>query len=463
MQEWVKKELKHMDLKDERLVNRLGMLLEAFTEKPSSSIPKACGSPAETKAAYRFFENERVEADEIREGHFKATVERAKEHKTILAISDSTGLVYSSHKKLKGIGVLRNFQARGLVLHSCLLATPEEEVIGLVYQKDWRRKPEDYGKRALRAKLNIKDKESNVWPESFIQTQKYLEGHSHVIFVGDRGADMLALFNTPRGPNFDILVRACFNRRIENSKKKLFEYLEEAKLLGYKEIEVEHPETKKTRNVTLEIRSTSVTLSAKNRLKRNNLKSATMNAVVAKEVASSEPSDEKIYWRLLTTLPVENLEDAIQCIEYYKTRWLIERYHFVLKSGCKIQELQLNDAVKIGRALATYSIAAWRLMSITYLARVKPDSPCTIALEEDEWKALHCYVNKTKKVPKKPPTMAEALVQIARIGGFQARKADGPPGLKTVWVGLLALSYITDSYRLWGKKTLSKGVNMRCG
>ena len=71
-------------------------------------------------------------------------------------------------------------------------------------------------------------------------------------------------------------------------------------------------------------------------------------------------------------------------ISSYKTRWLIERYHFVLKSGCKIEKLQLEDSVKMDRALATYSIVAWRLMHLTYLARLKPNSPCTIALEEDE-------------------------------------------------------------------------------
>lgn len=451
MQEWIKDELKHMDLKDERLVKRAGILLDSFTENPSSSIPKACESSAKTKAAYRFFENERVETNKIREGFFEKTIERANNFQEVLAISDSTSLVYSSHEKLEGKGVLRNFRASGLIAHSCFIATPDEEVLGLTYQKCWGRKPEDYGKRKLRETRDIKEKESYNWLESFNQTQDYLEEHPHVIFVGDRGADILALFNLPKKQNFDLLIRACFNRRIENDKKKLFEHLETARILGYQEIEVTNPKTKKARKIKLEIRASRVTISSKNQLKKKKLRNVDINTISAKEVGGDSASNEKIHWRLLTTLPVENLENAIKCITFYKTRWLIERYHFVLKSGCKIEKLQLRDSTKIDRALALYSIAAWRLMYLTYLARVKPDHPCTIALEEDEWKALCCYVNKTRKPPKKPLTIKEAVTQVAKIGGFQGRKNDGPPGMKTVWLGLSVLSHITESYRLWCK------------
>ena len=450
MQEWIKDELIDLDMEDKRLTKRASILLDSFTENPSSSIPNACESAAKTKAAYRFFENERVEANKIREGFFKKTVERAHNFQEVLAISDATSLVYSSHEKLQGKGVLRNYRASGLIAHSCFIATPEEEVLGLTYQKCWGRNPEDYGKRKLRAKKDIKEKESYNWIQSFNQTQCYLEKHPHVIFVGDRGADMLALFNQPRKQNIDLLIRACFNRIIENNEGKLFEYLDKARLLGYKEIKVTNPKTKKIRKVNLEIRPAQVTLSV-GKHHKDDIKSVTINAISAKEAGNNKSPSEKIHWRLLTTLPVDNLSNAIKCISYYKTRWLIERYHFVLKSGCKIEKLQLRDAIKIDRALALYSIAAWRLMYLTYLARVKPNFSCTIALEEDEWKSLCCYTKKIRTPPKIPPTIKEAVTAIAKIGGFQARKNDGNPGMKTVWIGLSALSYITEGYRLWCK------------
>jgi len=107
MQRWINDELEDMDLKDKRLVKRLGMLLDSFTKKPSCSIPKACESQAKTKGAYRFFGNERVEADKIREGFFKKTAKRASKFKTVLAISDGSDFCYTSHEKLEGRGALK--------------------------------------------------------------------------------------------------------------------------------------------------------------------------------------------------------------------------------------------------------------------------------------------------------------------------------------------------------------------
>lgn len=69
---WADKELRHMDFNDLRLKDRLEKILETFTEQPSASIPQACKSQADTKATYRFLENDSVEAEEIRRGFYKA-------------------------------------------------------------------------------------------------------------------------------------------------------------------------------------------------------------------------------------------------------------------------------------------------------------------------------------------------------------------------------------------------------
>jgi hypothetical protein len=51
---------------------------------------------------------------------------------------------------------------------------------------------------------------------------------------------------------------------------------------------------------------------------------------------------------------VSGVEDVEQCLIWYSYRWLIERYHYVLKSGCSLEELQLETADRIEKALATY-------------------------------------------------------------------------------------------------------------
>ena len=159
---WAESELQHMDFNDLRLNKRFQSLLEALKEKPAASIPEACQSNADTKGAYRFFSNNCVEAQEIRTGHRQATIERMKERQNdsiFLFISDATNIVYSSHKSLKGIGVLRNQRARGLNLHTTLVTTENELLLGSIQQVCWGRKAEDYGKRSQRARLPIEQKE----------------------------------------------------------------------------------------------------------------------------------------------------------------------------------------------------------------------------------------------------------------------------------------------------------------
>ena len=90
---------------------------------------------------------------------------------------------------------------------------------------------------------------------------------------------------------------------------------------------------------------------------------------------------QAVRWLLVTSLPVSSLEDALRCLHWYSYRWLIERFHFVLKSGCRFEDLQLENAERLKRALASYLIVAWRLLWLTYEARRQPEQPCSEVLE----------------------------------------------------------------------------------
>ena len=139
MSGWAKSEVDYMHFNDKRLKKRCAILLEALGENSEASIPKACQSKAATKAAYRFFDNDQIDTNEICKGFFDSTINRIKEHKLVLILSDSTNIVYTSHKSLEGIGVLRNFKARGLNMHTAFVVTPYEQSLGILYQKIWGR------------------------------------------------------------------------------------------------------------------------------------------------------------------------------------------------------------------------------------------------------------------------------------------------------------------------------------
>jgi hypothetical protein len=160
------------------------------------------------------------------------------------------------------------------------------------------------------------------------------------------------------------------------------------------------------------------------------------------------PSNDKpIHWLLLTTLPIDTFDRAWQCVVWYSLRWLIERFHFTLKSGCKIEALQLETAARLCNALATYSILAWRLMGLTYQARLFPDASCQSVLQTAEWKILRRKFEPMNR-SKKPPTLRQAVRWIAQLGGVLARKGDGEPGLKTLWRGIGKLHHLVEGVQL---------------
>src|SRR5439155_18712754 len=88
------------------------------------------------------------------------------------------------------------------------------------------------------------------------------------------------------------------------------------------------------------------------------------------------------------------------------------------------------------------------LMMLTYLSRTRPNDPCTVVFTDPEWQAIHCYHNKSKLIPKSPPTLREITTIIARMGGYLARANDPPPGVKVLWRGLAVAQDIIDVWNV---------------
>ncbi len=157
---------------------------------------------------------------------------------------------------------------------------------------------------------------------------------------------------------------------------------------------------------------------------------------------------EPITWLLLTTLEINSIEDVKQYVRWYSYRWLIERYHYVLKSGCNLEKLQLKTAHRLEMALSTYAIVAWRLLWLTYQARCAPESSCEEVLQPHEWQALYATIHGQVDPETTPPTVAEVVRWIAQLGGFLGRKGDHSPGVKVLWRGLSRLHDIVQTWLL---------------
>lgn len=458
MQSWSEQELSQVDLGDERLNKRLMKMVEDFAENPESSVPQACGDWAATKAAYEFWKNPNVEADSIINGHVESIKERFTGQDTILAIQDTTDMNYTSHPSTEGLGHLDHPSINGLKVHSSFAVSTQGVPQGLLYQRVWARDPKTKGKKHERKKLPTEDKESQRW----LDAQKSVEGlipeDIRVITIADREADIYDLFALPRRENSELLIRMEHNRRVEHESKYLWSAVRQSPILGEVTLEVGRRVDQPPRKATLAIRIAQVSICApQNRKGRSSLKPIPVYLVLSEEEAA--PSGvEPLCWLLLVTFPVTTFEEAVMCIGYYSYRWLIERYHFVLKSGCGMEKLQLEHADRLHKALATFSIVSWRLLWITYEARVNPDSPCDRILETYEWKSLYCMTFKTTTLPITVPSLKDAVLWIAKLGGFLGRKGDGEPGVKTIWRGLRKLSNISETWEFLSDNPSVLGV-----
>ena len=431
---------------DKRLNKRAEKILEALSENSVGSIPEACNTHTETIGAYRFFDNEKASSETVMQGFYLATKERMASQKEILFISDSTSYVFTGRKTLTGMGVLRNFKARGLIMHSTL-AVVNNIVLGLIKQKSWGRKPEDYGKRMERKLLPIEQRESFKWVEHMRKAQEFLSENQHGIYICDREADMVDLFMENRHSNLDLLIRSNYNRRLTGSRLKLQDMLNNLPVMGSVDVPINRAGTRKPRIAILELKYTEVNLfSEKN-------STITINVVEAREKNTGEKVQDPVEWRLFTTGKVNSLEDAMKCVHFYTQRWLIERYHFTLKSGCKIEELQLESDKRMFTAIAMYCIVAWRIMSITYFARHESNKPSKEFFDRHEWEALYCFYNQTTVPPKTCPSIKQAVLMLAKLGGFLGRKGDGEPGMKVLWRGLRRLEGFVNAYNLFARSS----------
>lgn len=448
MQSWATWELRNVQLGDARLNRRLMKMVEDFAAQPESSVPQACGDWASTKGAYGLWRNPRVEPGAIISAHEQSTLERLQSQEMVLSIQDTTDLDFTHHPKKKDMGILDHPALRGLKAHSCLAVSAEGVPQGLIHQHVWTRDPKTVGKKHKRSKRATRDKESQRWLNALKASQEAIPEDIQVITIADREADIYDLFALPRREGSHLLIRVTHNRRVEHEAKYLWDAVRKSPVLGEVTVEVGRRGDQPPRKATLTIRVASLSIHPPtNRPGRASLPLIPVYMVLAEEDAP--PSGVKpICWLLLATFPVITFDDAIRCVRYYSYRWLIERYHFVLKSGCGLEKLQLGTAEGIHRALATYCIVAWRLLWLTYEARLNPDSPCDRVLETHEWQSLYCYIHKTSIPPATPLSLHEAVVLIARLGGFLGRKGDGEPGVKTIWRGLRRLHDIASGWQL---------------
>ena len=451
-QDWAEEELAKAQLPNQRLHRRALILLRDFFAHPQSQIPQACGSRAKAKAAYRFFDHTQVSMANVLCGHYESSMRRAEAQSVVLAVQDTTELNYSAHPATEQLGPIGEKKTKqvGMLVHDTMLYNEEGTPLGLLDVQCWVRDEEELELSAEeRRQRPIEQKESYKWLKSFAAASRLQQRYpkTQVVSIGDRESDLYELFlraqQDPHGTK--LLVRACQDRRLADGEQGLLweRVLAQPVVAGMK-LRVPPNRKKKlpARTAQVEVRYGAVELAAP--LRQPHLGSVKFWAVSVLE-ANPPAGVEAVEWMLLTNVPVESPEKALQITEWYRLRFQIEVYHRTLKSGCKIEQRQLGSAERIESCLALDLIVAWRVAYLTKLGRETPDVPCTVFFEEVQWQAITFFMTR-KPPPAQPPSLRTMQLWVALLGGFLGRKSDGEPGTKSMWLGLQRADDITEMW-----------------
>jgi len=463
--DWAEQEFGKVRLRDRRHRQRLFTVARDFYAQPAANIPQACHSRAKTKAAYRLFEHKAVKIETILASHYHSTMERIAREKiaVVLAVQDTTSFNYDTHADMEGLGPINNHVegAQGILLHDTMAYTTEGTAMGLVDIQVWARDPQQFGKRATRATRPIEQKESYKWLKSFqgaARLQRQLGAATTVVSVGDREADVYELFllaqTDPAHPK--LLIRAEQDRCLQDRDANLWRYMQSQAVAGQRELDLPRTKGRAARHCVLEVRFARVELRTPKRHRPR--EALSLWAVYVKEI-DPPSAKQAIEWMLLTTLEVNNYEQAVEKIDWYNKRWGIEEYHKTLKSVCRIENRQLDDRTVWQNCLAIDLVVAWRIEHIKKLARTQPVAPCTIAFELHEWQAVIAVQRPNQPLPSTPPSMREITRLTAELGGFLGRNSDGEPGSITLARGLQRLHDIVTGVLLVQKLLSSQPAN----
>lgn len=439
-------EMKHAQLGDPRRKERAACILESWAERPESSIPQATANRSQTNLTYRFLSQKTTSPEAMLGSHTRATLERVAQESEVWIPQDTTSLDYTTCKATQDLGPLENGHRRGFFLHSALVLSTRGTPLGLLSQESWAREASEQGKTKARRKKEIRQKESAKWLRP-LDACAQIPSTVRVLLIGDREADIYDLFAHPRPAHVDLLVRAAQNRSVEDEDLLLWDAVGATEVQTVTEIEVERARERPARRARLEVRFRAVEVSvprhAKERAKKKPVK---LWAVLVREIAAPA-GEEALEWKLLSTREVASVEQALRMVEAYTQRWKVERFHYVLKSGCQVEALQLGTRERLERALVLYSIVAWRLLWLTYQAREQPSAPCTQALSQAEWQMLYRHAHRGKAAPQEVPTLRAAVLWLGRLGGYMG-STQKSPGVKTLWRGVRRLHDLLEGARL---------------
>ncbi len=452
IEQWAAEQWGRTCLGDKRRTRRAVKLGEALASQPGEGLPTQTQSWGDLKAAYKLLHETDVTHAALIRPHCEQVRERAVASgaKVVLQIQDTTELDYTNHPRTVGLGRIGDDHGRGLLVHSCLTVIPTTatpQIMGVAAQQVWTRPERAFTGHETRAERDARAKESDVWATVVEEIGSApLEGVKFVS-VGDRASDIFSYVRKARANGWHVLLRVTQNRIVTSAdgmRDKLLDYARRLREATTKEIELRGRDGKPKRRVTLKVSFGAVLLHAPQI--GSERKQAAIQGWVVRCWSEAEETGEAIEWVLFTTIEVADAAQALEVVEWYSHRWLIEEYHKCLKSGCRIEASQLQSAEALASLLGFKSIVALRMLQLREKSRTGGAAKATEEVPREFVEVVRRKFGWAGTLEQ--ITLREFWRGVARLGGFIGRRSDGEPGWQTLWRGWQRLQDLAWSLQM---------------
>jgi hypothetical protein len=454
------------ELGDQRRTKSLVDLANRMAMHPSGSLPDKFKDPNALRRCYDLMNTETVTHAAVLQPHVRHTAQRLLEHRGIaLCLHDTTELDFTSHTSLHDqLGQIGDGHGRGYECHNSLVVLPKgREVLGLLAQQLHHRADAPEGETPAQRRER-ENRESLLWPQGAEAAQQAVEQvcaeegltvlpeELVLVDVFDRGGDSFEFLDHLDEQNRKYVGRAKHDREIrighEESGKKsqLKEHMRSLPAQGEsRTITVRSHEGEASREATVVLSWAAVQLLPPKQ-KSGHWRGQSLEVWVIRVWEPYPPKEVKpVEWFLLSNVPVLAAKDAWERVDWYCTRWVVEEYHKAQKTGCNVEGPQFETVAALEPMIALLSVIAITLLNLRAMSRdpSQQDQPATKVVSPEEMDVLSGWRYREKR----PLTIKEFFLALARLGGHQNRKKDHPPGWLVLWRGWQSLQLMVAGAR----------------
>jgi hypothetical protein len=412
-----------------------------LAQRPTGTLPQRLDW-AELKALYRLIDNDRTSPELFQEVHRPRTRDRMDRDNPVLIIHDGTEHDFSSHTAVADqLGPIGNGGCRGLLQHNSLALDPTAgELLGLIHQQTFRREPapEDETRTQRQQRPG---RESATWAEGIRAVGPMPPGRCWV-HVGDRGADSFEAMATARLCGCHFLIRLCQDRRVRRTgSDDGCAYLMRvarglsAEMTDRVTVASKGGRAARVAEVCLAHTRVEVRPPVQDRKWRGH------RPIAVTVIRIWEPNPpagaDGLEWVLGTDRVVRQAADLLMYRDWYVWRWrTAEEYHKVQKTGCRIEDLRLETKDRLLRVMAVLSVVAIRVLALRWRRDAEGEAAASTVAGELEI----AVVEKASRSLTPITTVRQFVDGVAKLGGYLARKGDGPPGWQSLWRGYQRLT-----------------------